>query len=55
MKLKLGILGLGEGRSTISAALASDYYELDGYHPEDENLFSLDLLIDLCNFPSNQS
>ena len=28
MKLKLGILGLGEGRSTISAALASSAYEL---------------------------
>lgn len=28
MKLKLGILGLGEGRSTISAALASKAYEL---------------------------
>lgn len=28
MKLKLGILGLGEGRSTISAALASEAYEL---------------------------
>ena len=26
--LKLGILGLGEGRSTMSAALASDRYEL---------------------------
>lgn len=26
--LKLGILGLGEGRSTISAALSSSYYEL---------------------------
>ena len=26
--LRLGILGLGEGRSTISAALASDKYEL---------------------------
>ena len=26
--LKLGILGLGEGRSTIAAALASDKYEL---------------------------
>jgi hypothetical protein len=26
--LKLGILGLGEGRSTISAALASNEYEL---------------------------
>jgi predicted dehydrogenase len=28
MKLKLGILGLGEGRSTMSAALASEKYEL---------------------------
>ncbi|MDQ7948432.1 MAG: Gfo/Idh/MocA family oxidoreductase [Pedobacter sp.] len=28
MKLKLGILGLGEGRSTISAALSSSKYEL---------------------------
>lgn len=27
-KLKIGILGLGEGRSTMSAALQSDYYEL---------------------------
>ena len=26
--LRLGILGLGEGRSTISAALASEKYEL---------------------------
>ena len=26
--LKLGILGLGEGRSTISAALESDKYKL---------------------------
>ena len=28
MMLRLGILGLGEGRSTISAALASKKYEL---------------------------
>jgi predicted dehydrogenase len=27
-KLKLGVLGLGEGRSIISAALASEYWEL---------------------------
>ena len=27
LMLQLGILGLGEGRSTISAALASDKYE----------------------------
>ena len=27
-KLKLGVLGLGEGRSIISAALASQYWEL---------------------------
>ncbi|MEJ5963125.1 Gfo/Idh/MocA family protein [Pedobacter immunditicola] len=37
--LKLGILGLGEGRSTISAALASDRYEL---------IKICDAQIDLC-------
>lgn len=29
----------------VMKSISSDYYELDGYHPEDENLFSLDLLI----------
>ena len=27
-KLRLGVLGLGEGRSIISAALASEWWEL---------------------------
>ena len=36
--LGLGILGLGEGRSTISAALASGQYELKTICDKNENL-----------------
>jgi len=36
--LRLGILGLGEGRSTISAALASDKYELKMICDKNEEL-----------------